>query len=318
MRFGTFVPQGWKGDQSGIPVEEQWDRILGVAGLIEDSGYDSIWVYDHFHTHPVVMQESTFEAWTLMAALAAVTSRARLGQMCTCALYRPPALLAKIASNVDVISGGRLDVGIGAGWSKGEFEAYGYRFPPGGERLDMLEETVQILLAMWTEDEAKFAGEHHFVEGAINRPKPIQQPHPPLWIAGGGEKRTLRIVARYGDFANFSDGIDNFRHKSAVLAGHCEAIGRPYEEIGRTAHLMSVIGRDEADLRRKLDIAAVRRSSTPDEFSDEHFAVTVPEAVQVMGEFAQEGCTDMILYFYDMGDGDSLELFASEVIPQLR
>jgi F420-dependent oxidoreductase-like protein len=318
MRYGTFVPQGWKGDQNGIPVEEQWGRITDIARVIEESGYDSIWVYDHFHTHPVVTQESTFEAWTLMAALAAVTTKARLGQMCTCALYRPPAMLAKIASSIDVISGGRLDVGIGAGWSKGEFEAYGYRYPSAGERLDMLEETILVLLAMWTQDEARFHGVHHRVDGAINRPKPIQQPHPPLWVAGGGEKRTLRLVAKYGDFANFSDGIDNFRHKSKVLAEHCEAVGRSYDEIGRTSHLMSVVGRDDADLRRKLEIAAERRSCTPEEFSDEHFAVTVAEAVEEMGRFVEEGCTDMILYFYDMGDGDSLELFASEVIPQVR
>jgi len=318
MRFGTFVPQGWKGDQNGIPVDEQWDRILSLAGLIEESGYDSIWVYDHFHTHPVVSQESTFEAWALMASLAAVTTRARLGQMCTCALYRPPAYLAKVASSIDVISGGRLDVGIGAGWSKGEFAAYGYRYPSDGERLDMLEEAVQVLLAMWTEDEAKFNGEHYTVDGAINRPKPVQQPHPPLWVAGGGEKRTLRIVAKYGDFSNFGDDIEEFRHKSMVLAGHCEVVGREYDEIGRTCHRMSVIGRDEADLRRKLDIAAGRRHCTPEEFAEEHFAATVPQAVEEMGLFVDEGCAEMILYFYDMGEGDSLELFASEVIPQLR
>jgi F420-dependent oxidoreductase-like protein len=318
MRFGTFVPQGWKGDQNGIPVEDQWNRILGFAELIEDAGYDSIWVYDHFHTHPVVTQESTFDAWTLMAALAAVTNRVRLGQMCTCALYRPPSLLAKMASNIDVISGGRLDVGIGAGWSKGEFEAYGYRFPPPGERLDMLEEAIQVLLAMWTQDEARFTGEHYSVNGAINRPQPIQKPHPPLWVAGGGEKRTLRLVAQYGDYANFGDNIDEFRHKSQVLASHCETVGRPYDEIGRTIHRMSVIGRDETDLRRKLGIAAGRRACTAEEFAEEHFAVTLPQAVEEMGEFIAEGCTDMILYFYDMGEGDSLELFASEVMPQLR
>ncbi len=318
MRFGTFVPQGWKGDQNGVPVEEQWDRILGVASLIEDSGYDSMWVYDHFHTHPVVSQESTFEAWTLMAALAAITTRARLGQMCTCALYRPPSYLAKIASSIDVISGGRLDVGIGAGWSKGEFEAYGYRYPADGERLDMLEETVQILLAMWSEDEARFSGEHYTIDGAINRPRPIQHPHPPLWIAGGGEKRTLRIVARYGDYSNFGDNIEEFRHKSQVLAGHCAEIGRPYDEIGRTIHRMSVIGRDESDLRDKLEIAARRRHCTPGEFAEEHFASTVAQAVEEMGLFVDEGCAEMILYFYDMGEGDSLELFASEVMPQLR
>jgi F420-dependent oxidoreductase-like protein len=318
MRFGTFVPQGWKGDQNGVPVGDQWNRILGFAELIEDSEYDSIWVYDHFHTHPVVTQESTFDAWTLMAALAAVTSRVRLGQMCTCALYRPPSLLAKMASNIDVISGGRLDVGIGAGWSKGEFEAYGYRFPPPGERLDMLEEAIQVLLAMWTQDEAKFVGEHYTVSGAINRPHPVQKPHPPLWVAGGGEQRTLRLVAQYGDYANFSDGIEVFRHKSQVLAGHCEAVGRPYEEIGRSAHLMSVIGRDDSDRQRKLEIAAGRRSCAPEEFAEEQFAVTVAQAVDYLGEYIAEGCTDMILYFYDMGEGDSLELFASEVMPQLR
>lgn len=318
MRFGAFVPQGWKGDQDGIPVEGQWDRILEIARIIEGSGYDSIWVYDHFHTHPVVKQESTFEAWTLMAALAAVTTRARLGQMCTCALYRPPSMLAKIASSVDVISGGRLDVGIGAGWSKKEFEAYGYRYPSDGERLDMLEEAVQVLLAMWTEDEARFRGEHYTVNGAINRPKPLQKPHPLLWIAGGGEKRTLRIAAQYGDFANFGEDIDDFRHKSKVLSEHCEAVGRDFEDIGRTCHRMSVIGRDDADLRRKLDIAASRRACTADEFAEDHFVATLGQAVQEMGEFVDEGCAEMILYFYDMGEADSLELFATEVIPQLR
>ncbi len=318
MRFGTFVPQGWKGDQDGVAADQQWDRILAVAKVIEEVGYDSLWVYDHFHTHPVVKQESTFEAWTLMAALAATTSRVRLGQMCTCAAYRSPSMLAKITSSIDVISGGRLDVGIGAGWSKGEFEAYGYNFPSAGKRLDQLEETVQVLLTMWTEDEAFFKGEHYVVDGAINRPRPLQKPHPPLWIAGGGEKRTLRIVAKHGDFSNFGNSIESFRHKSAVLAGHCEAVGRSYEEIGRTSHLMSVIGRDEADLRQKLDIAARRRSTSPESFSEEHFAVTVSQAVDGMGQFIDEGCTDMILYFYDMGESDSLELFASEVSPQLR
>jgi F420-dependent oxidoreductase-like protein len=318
MRFGTFVPQGWKGDQDGVPVEEQWGRILQTARLIEGAGYDSIWVYDHFHTHPVVKQESTFEAWTLMAALAAVTERARLGQMCTCALYRPPSMLAKMAANVDVISGGRLDVGIGAGWSRKEFEAYGYPYPSDGERLDMLEEAVQVLKAMWTEDEATFIGKHYGVEGAINRPKPLQQPHPPLWIAGGGEKRTLRIVAEYGDFSNFGDDLDDFRHKSEILQGHCETVGRDFGEIGRSCHRMSVIGRDDADLRQKLEVAGRRRACTPDEFAGEHFAATVGQAVEEMGRFIDAGCVEMILYFYDMGEGDSMELFASEVIPQFR
>ena len=317
MRFGTFVPQGWKMDLVGVPVDQQWERITSTAILIEEVGYDSIWVYDHFHTHPVPSQESVFEAWTLMAALAATTRRVRLGQMCTCIPYRSPALLAKIAVSVDAISGGRLDVGIGAGWSTREFKGYGYPFPSDGERLDMLEEAAQVLIAMWTQDEAHFVGEHYVLGGAITRPKSLQNPHPPLWIAGGGERRTLRLVAEYGDHSNVSGDVETFRHKSRVLARHCEEVGRNYDEIGRSVHLMSVIGRDDADLAAKLEIAAERRSCTPEEFADEHFAVTVDQAVDMMGEYQAEGCSEMILYFYDMGRDDSLEVFASEVIPQL-
>jgi alkanesulfonate monooxygenase SsuD/methylene tetrahydromethanopterin reductase-like flavin-dependent oxidoreductase (luciferase family) len=182
----------------------------------------------------------------------------------------------------------------------------------------MLEEAVQVLKAMWTEDEANFVGKHYIVEGAINRPRPVQKPHPPLWIAGGGERRTLRIVAEFGDFSNFGDDLDDFCHKSEVLKGHCETIGRDYEEIGRSCHRMSVIGRDDAEVRRKLEVAARRRSCTMEEFAAEHFVATVDEAVEAMGEFIEAGCVEMILYFYDMGEGDSMELFASEVIPQLR
>ena len=317
MRFGTFVPQGWKMDLVGVPVGAQWDRIAAVAAAIEASGYDSLWVYDHFHTHPVPSQESTFEAWSLMAALAVATDRVRLGQMCTCVPYRPPSLLAKMATSIDAISGGRLDVGIGAGWSVGEFRGYGYPFGSAGERLDMLEEAAQVLIEMWTQDVASFSGKHYMLDGAITRPKPIQQPYPPLWIAGGGEKRTLRIVARYGDYANFSSTVDEFRHKSSILADHCEAVGRRYEDIGRSVHLMAVVGRDDADLGRKLEIAAHRRSSTPEEFAAEHLTGTVNEVADVMGGYAEAGCSDMILYFYDMGAMDSLELFATDVISQV-
>ena len=317
MRFGTFVPQGWKMDLVGVPPERQWQRIIDTAALIEESGYDSLWVYDHFHTHPVPAAESVFEAWTLMSALAVATRRVRLGQMCTCVPYRSPALLAKIAASVDAISGGRLEVGIGAGWSVHEFRGYGYPFPPAGVRLDMLEEAAQVLLAMWTEDPASFQGEHYSLDGAICHPRPLQRPHPPLWIAGGGEKRTLRIVARYGDHANFSGDLATFRHKSEVLAGHCEEVGRPFEDIGRSVHLMAVVGRDDADLDAKLEIAARRRNSTPEEFRAEHLAGTVDEVVDVMGGYASEGCSEMILYFYDMGERDSLELFAGAVMPAL-
>ena len=318
MRFGTMVPQGWKFDLVGIADEDQWDHIRTTAAAIESAGWDSLWVYDHFHTHPVVAHESTFEAWTLMAALAATTNRIRIGQMCTCVLYRPASLLGKIAASVDAIAGGRLDVGIGAGWSYKEFAAYGYEYPSNKTRLDMLEEAAQVLKTMWTSDEAHFEGAHYTLTGAITRPKPIQKPHPPLWIAGGGERRTLRIVAKYGDYANFGDDVESFVRKSNVLADHCETVGRDYEEIGRSVHLMSIIGRNRTELDAKLEIAARRRNSTAEEFEDEHLVGTVDQIVDVMGEFAETGCAEMILYFYDIGEADSQDLFASDVIPQLR
>ena len=197
---------------------------------------------------------------------------------------------------------------IGAGWSVGEFKGYGYDYPSDKVRLDMLEEAAQVMKTMWTSDVAHFEGEHYRLDGAITRPKAMQDPHPPLWIAGGGEKRTLRIVAEHGDFANFSGDIATYRRKSEVLAGHCEAVGRDFADIGR----------DDADIARKLEVAGERRNCTGEEFAAEHFVATVDQAVDMLGEYQDEGCSDVLLYFYDMGRYDSRELFATEVMPQLR
>ncbi|MFH1105523.1 MAG: LLM class flavin-dependent oxidoreductase, partial [Actinomycetota bacterium] len=176
MKFGAFVPQGWRMDLVGVPVAEQWPAMLAAARKIEDLGYDSAWVYDHFHTIPHPTQEATYECWTLMAALAASTTKVRLGQMCTCNSYRNPAYMAKVASSVDVISGGRLEFAIGAGWYEHEYLAYGYEYPRDGVRLAQLDEAVQIIKKMWTEDEPIFEGKHYSVRGAINQPKPLQKP----------------------------------------------------------------------------------------------------------------------------------------------
>ena len=154
MRFGAFVPQGWRLDLGDIPPETQWDTMVSVGRVAEEVGFESIWVYDHLHTWPDLSQQSTWEAWTLMAGLAEATERVRLGQMCTCNSYRPPSYLAKVTACVDVMSGGRLEVGIGAGWYQHEYEAYGYDFPKASVRIGQLDEAVQILRSMWTEDES--------------------------------------------------------------------------------------------------------------------------------------------------------------------
>jgi F420-dependent oxidoreductase-like protein len=207
-------------DLAGIDPAEQWKAMHDVAAAA-DAGtvWESVWVYDHFHTVPIPSDEATHEAWTLMAALAASTTRVRLGQMCTCMAYRNPAYLAKVAATIDVISGGRVEMGIGAGWYEHEWRAYGYGFPSAGERIGALDEGVQIFRQLWSTGTATLDGKHYQVDGAICRPLPLQQGGIPMWIAGGGEKKTLRIAAQYASYTNFDGSLDGFFHKSEIWPG---------------------------------------------------------------------------------------------------
>src|SRR5690348_13387257 len=209
IKFGVLVPQGWRLDLVDIkdPVEK-YESMTKVAQEAERLGLDSIWLYDHFHTVPMPTLETNFECWATTAALARDTKKIRIGQMVTCNGYRNPALLAKMASTVDVMSHGRLDFGIGAGWYEHEFKAYGYGFPDGPTRLKQLRDAVQIILKMWTDEYAEYEGQYHSVHGAINQPKGVQKPHIPLLIGGGGEKVTLKLVAQYGDACNVGH-LDN-------------------------------------------------------------------------------------------------------------
>src|SRR3954471_9446259 len=240
VRFGVFVPQGWRLDLVEIrdPVE-QFEAMTAVAKAVDaDPAFDSIWLYDHFHTVPQPELETTFECWISTAALARDTSTIRIGQMVTCNHYRSPSLLAKMASTVDVLSHGRLDFGIGAGWYEEEFNAYGYPFPDGPTRLRMLDEALQVIRAMWSEPYATFEGQYYQVRGAINEPKGVQKPHPPIWVGGSGEKVTLKLVAQYGDACNISAVTpEDFRHKFAVLRDHCTRLGRDYDSIIKSAHI---------------------------------------------------------------------------------
>jgi F420-dependent oxidoreductase-like protein len=259
VRFGVFIPQGWRMDLAGIDPDQHWGVMAGLAERAEMTRlWESVWVYDHFHTVPEPSQHATHESWTLMAALAAVTGRVRLGQMCTCMAYRNPALLAKVAATVDIISEGRLEMGIGAGWYEHEWRAFGYGFPSAGDRLGMLEEGVQIFRDMWTKGSATLNGRHYQVDGAICAPRPLQgtsQPGSarngiPVWVAGGGEKKTLRIAAKYADYTNFA--LEEFEHKSAVLAAHCVDVGRDFAEITRSANINVVIGDTQKDVKDRL------------------------------------------------------------------
>ena len=235
MRIGAIVPQGWVGEYDGWDPLDAWRRTIEVARQADRLGFDSIWLFDHVHTTPTPRETITFEAYTTLAALAPLTRRVRMGQLVTCVGYRNPALVAKMASTLDVVSGGRTELGLGAGWKEEEYRAYGYDFPPLRVRLALLRDSLEIAHRMFGPGRATWAGEVASVNGAINEPKGVQQPHIPLWIGGGGEQVTLKLVAQYGAACNIGGDGPMKRHKLDVLRQHCETVGRDYGEIIKSA-----------------------------------------------------------------------------------
>jgi F420-dependent oxidoreductase-like protein len=220
----------------GVADADLFETIAGIATTAEDNGFDSVWVMDHlYQIGPVGPREDPMlEAYTLLGALGARTRQAALGTMVTGVTYRNPALLAKIVTTLDVISSGRAIMGIGAAWNDDEHAGYGYEFPSAKERLDRLEEALQIIRAMFTEQAPTFAGTHYRVQQVLNNPKPIRG-RIPILIGGGGEKRTLRLVAQYGDACNLFGDAEAIRHKLDVLERHCADVGRDPAEITKTA-----------------------------------------------------------------------------------
>ncbi|MEU4562638.1 LLM class F420-dependent oxidoreductase [Actinoplanes sp. NPDC023936] len=289
MRFGVFVPQGWRNDLDEIadPVE-QYEAMTKVAKLADAGPWDSIWVYDHFHTFPEPTMNTTFEAWTVSATLARDTSRVNIGQMVGCNGYRHPALYAKMASTVDVASRGRLYAGLGAGWYEHEWKAYGYEWSEVPERMAAFREAVQIVHKMWTEDRPVFTGKHYHIDQPINEPKGVRKPHPSFWLGGGGEKVTLKLVAQYADGCNLGNGDPAvIAPKLAVLRQHCDNLGRDYDRIRKSTSLNLTLNDTTADMTRKVE------------------------------QIAEAGADYVIAYFPRVAyDHEPLLRFAEEVIPQ--
>ena len=328
MRFGLFIPQGWRMDLVGIDPADQWATMNGLVTRADAGAtFESVWVYDHFHTVPEPTQEATHEAWTLMAAFAATTSRIRLGQMCTCMAYRNPAYLAKVAATIDIISGGRIEMGVGAGWYEHEWRAYGYGFPGAGMRIGALDEGVQIMKQAWETGEATLDGRYFQVDGARVYPQPLQKPHIPLWIAGGGERKTLRIAAQHAQYTNFDGSADGFAHKSAVLEGHCRDIGRDVGEITRSANYNVVIGRTEAEVEERLAwigehfrrVLPHRVEETVESFRSGPMVGTPEQIIERFTQMRGLGLEYAITYFAEAAyDTSGIELFEQEVVPALR
>ncbi len=316
VTFGLFVPQGWKMDLVGIPDPvAQYAAMTAVAKDADAGPWDSVWVYDHFHTVPEPTMETTFECWTVSATLARDTRRVRIGQMVGCNGYRNPALYAKIASTVDVASQGRLNAGIGAGWYEHEWKAYGYGFPEIPERMRMFREGVEIIHKMWTQDTPISQGRHYTIDGPINEPKSaVPGRKIQLWIGGGGEKVTLKLVAQYGDACNVGRDAETCRHKLEVLKGHCEAVGRNYDEIIKSAEADIVLLREGDD--PETATAHLRGEQPFDQFANGK-VVGPPHVVRAHIEaLVDAGIDYVIVYMPNLAhDREPIGRFAEEIIP---
>jgi len=320
LKFGAFVPQGWKLELSGMAADEAWATAKQVALRAEAVGYDHLWVYDHVETVPRREPTHVFEAWTVMAALAEITSTARLGQLVTCTSYRNAGLLAKQAACVDVMSDGRLILGMGAGWYHEEYEAYGYPFMPAADRLRAMNEAISAIRRLWTEERVTFKGEHVQLVDALCDPKPLQS-LPPVWVGGGGEKVTLRIAARLADATNWQTDLVSFVRKSKLLEQYCEEIDRPFDDIVRTHGPDCRLFDTEADLERWLESpggGSLWGRSPHDEYVSSNFVGTVDKVIADVQSYVDAGCQEFVFWFRDYPSTESLERFITEVAPKIR
>jgi F420-dependent oxidoreductase-like protein len=241
MKIGAIVPQGWNGEYDGWDPLKAWGRTVEVAQQADRLGFESIWLFDHFTTVPRPTDEITFESFTTLSALAALTERVRLGHIVICTAFRNPALTAKMISTMDTLSGGRMDLGIGAGWKRDEWLSYGYGFPETKERLGRLGDDLEIITRMLAgdrHDHATYEGRYSSVTGAINVPKPIQQPRTPIMVGGNGPNVTWRLAAKHADELNV-DGMspDDVREALPVIRSRCEEIGRDPATLAISVHI---------------------------------------------------------------------------------
>jgi len=316
VRFGTFAPQGWRMDLDDIAdPAAKFEAMIRVAQVADEGGWDSVWLYDHFHTTPVATMEATFECWTSTTAIARATKNVNVGQMVGCNGYRNPALYAKIASTVDVASNGRLYAGLGAGWYEQEWKAYGYEWPELRVRMGQFREAAEIVHRMWTEDKPTFHGKYYHIDAPINEPKGIRKPHIPLWIGGGGEQVTLKMVAQWGDACNVGGGNPALiREKLAILRRHCDDLGRDYNTITKSTSL-NVHILDEGD-----DAEALTRRWRLDKSLDEYSKAAIvgsPDYIRTRVQaVADAGADYIIIYLPGVAyDQTPMRRFAKEVLP---
>ncbi|MER5268924.1 LLM class F420-dependent oxidoreductase [Actinosynnema sp. NPDC002837] len=312
IKHSTFLPTGFTNDLAGFTdPAEAFEALVGVAKTIDEAGYEAAWVPDHFVPVPA-SQAFLFESWSVLTALARETQRVRLGHMVTGNSYRNPALQAKMASTADVISGGRFTMGIGSGWYEPDYVGYGYDFHDAGERLRRLREAVQVIRAMWTEDEATFEGKYYQIKGAINQPKGLQSPHIPMMVAGGGEKVTLKIVAEFADACNVIESPEGLKRKFGILKEHCETVGRDYDAITKTTSTLCIIA--DTDEEAVAATPPFMGAIYPGNVAEYGLVGTVETIHQRIAAYEEAGVQELAVSFLNPFDHDLLRSYASEFI----
>lgn len=307
-----------------VPLWERIDygRLRGDAQLCERFGFDSLWICDHL---VMGVSNEIYECWTMLSALASVTERIRLGTLVLCNTFRHPSLLAKMAATLDVISGGRLDFGYGAGYVR-ENLAYGLPVvESASERIRMMEEGLEVVRRMWTEEKPSFKGRYYEIRDAVCEPKPVQRPHPPIWIGGGGEKLLLRAVARYANGWNWGGSVATMSRKIESLGRHCEKAGRRHDEIAKSWDGHVLIAGDEDGLKGMLRRIEVLNPGYAfktwgegqglDAFKATNLYGTPEGIIERIQDYVDVGVSLFTIWFLDYPSTEGMRLFADEVMP---
>ncbi len=302
-RFGLQIPSF---TYPGVDDRDLFERIAQIAVVAEESGFDSVWVMDHLYQIATVgpRTDPMLEAYTLLGAIAARTHRAGLGTMVTGVTYRNPAFLAKVVTTLDLISAGRAILGIGAAWNDDEHAGYGFEFPPVAERMARLEEALVICRAMFTEPAPSVSGRHYAVDQVLNQPRPLRPGGIPIQVGGGGEPRTLRLVARYADACNVMGDLATVRHKLDVLAGHCDAVGRDRSEITTTRLAALVIADTPAEAERRGRRMAEARGMDDDRRRGYVVAGDPDGVCEQLAPFFEAGLDGLVVNMHDAQDLD--------------
>ena len=296
--------------------------VLSLANELAPNGFNSISVSDHFMLNRGEADRNCLEAWTLLTAIATEVSDIRVGSAATCASYRNPALLARMAATVDHISGGRLDFGIAAGWKDIEYQAYGYEFPTAGERARELEEALQIIRMLWTQERSTFSVKHFSIEDAMLAPKPVQNPGPPVMISGV-KPRTLHLMAAEADIVEFTPKPDpeGYAGSLEALQEICERSGRDFSTIRRSHSRTVLVGRDKQDVEDRLERVAKREGVTPDGWRSRRsraFIGTAADLAELLNEYTRLGVSLFTILLPYQEESDSIKLIADEVIPRVE